>query len=78
MEMDSWRTTERIGDIDPDRLNSQNPKVKEQRETIDGMEPLAQVGDARLTSPNDLEDQNLGKYKLDFKNSSVEPSHFRE
>uniref|UniRef100_M1DBX4 Uncharacterized protein n=1 Tax=Solanum tuberosum TaxID=4113 RepID=M1DBX4_SOLTU len=40
MEMDSRRTVKWIRDLDPDRLKSQNPEVKERRKIGDEMEPL--------------------------------------
>uniref|UniRef100_M1DYV7 Uncharacterized protein n=1 Tax=Solanum tuberosum TaxID=4113 RepID=M1DYV7_SOLTU len=38
MEMDSRHTAERIGDLNPDCLKSQNPEDKEPLQTGDGIE----------------------------------------
>uniref|UniRef100_M1DJU9 Uncharacterized protein n=1 Tax=Solanum tuberosum TaxID=4113 RepID=M1DJU9_SOLTU len=41
MDTDSWWTAEWIGDLDPDRLKSQNVEVQEPRQIGDGRGSLA-------------------------------------
>uniref|UniRef100_M1DVA4 Uncharacterized protein n=1 Tax=Solanum tuberosum TaxID=4113 RepID=M1DVA4_SOLTU len=52
MDMDNWRTLELIGDLNPDRLKSQNPEVKGPKKTGNGMEPLAYRRLGRRCSTN--------------------------